>query len=352
MKKSFAMMLMLALFISLPLVSAQTEVDQKVMKKIDSLMEKVGKAMEKKDGQKAGKLIDEVLSLKADYAPALHQKARLFYGQDQAQAITLLQQAVAADSSYMPAVKELAALYYQQAGKVQGDLVAQADLYEKALGVNNLEIAEKGLYVECLFNAGALRYQQKNMDKAIPLFEKLSAMKDPVNDKQKNTVRLSNYMLGMAYIQAKKTVEAQASLKKYIELSSALTDDPYLPVARFILAESMMNDLEAQVKEINKDEKEEKTARIAAAAAARVEVVDCFEKAMAQKPELAESVKMYLGNYHYLSGDLAKAIEYYEALTRDYPSSEQIVSYQNFLKELKADKEFRDKEASKKGKKK
>ncbi len=352
MKKSFALVLMLALFISVPLLSAQSENDQKVMKKIESLMEKVGKAMEKKEGQKAMKLIDEVLTLKADYVPAIYQKARLFYGQDQAQAISLLEQAVEVDGNYLQAVKDLAAMYYQQAGKAQNDAGAQADLYEKAAAVANLENAEKGLYVECLFNAGALRYQQKKMDQAIPLFEKLTAIQNPATDKQKNTIRLANYMLGMAYVQTQKTDKAQATLKQFIELSSALTDDPYLPVARFILAESLMNDLEAKVKVINKDEKEEKTSRIAALAATRTEVVELLEKAMAQKPEIAESAQMYLGNYYYLAGDLAKAIGYYETLTRDFATSDQIGSYQTFLKELKADKEFRDKEANKKGKKK
>ncbi len=340
MKKLFVLALTLSLLFSVSLLSAQTEPDQKTMAKITATMEKVNKAMEKKDGEKAMKLIEEILKLKADYSPALYQKARFFYGKDPAQAIALLEQAVKADPSNAQAVKDLAAMHYQNAGKVpQGDLAAAAEEYRKASDVPNLQTVEKGLYVECLFNAGALNYQQGKIDAAVPFFEKLTAIADPTSDNQKKSIRLAHYMLGMAHYQAKRMVPAQDSLKNYIVLSEAIADDAYLPIARFILADLLMNDLNAQALKINQDQKEEKTSRIAALAATRPEVVDYLQKAMAAKPDIAETAHMHLGNYFYLSGNADKAIEEYENLIRDFSASEQLPVYQNFLKEMKAEKE-------------
>jgi hypothetical protein len=338
--------MILLLVLALPQLSAQTEPDAKTLAKINSLMEKVDKAIEKKDGQKAMKLVEEVLVLKADHAPALHQKARFLYGSDPAQTLSLLEQAVVADSSYLGAVKDLAALHYQNAQKLQQtDMNAAAAEYEKAALVKNLESVDKGLMIESLFNSGALRFQAKDLKSAIPVFEKLSSITEPANDKQKNVIRLSFYMLGMAYIQNDQVEPAQKVLKKYIELSSDQPEDAYLPVARFILAESLMTELNARVEQINRDEKEDKVTRIAAIAATRSEIVDYLEKAMAQKPEISESARMYLGNYNYIAGNIDKAIELYEALISDFASSDQIGSYQTFLKEIKEEKSNREKAA-------
>lgn len=353
MKKLCAVTLMFSLIIFAPFLSAKTEVDQKTMAKIGSLMEKVDKALGKKNDEKAMKLIDEVLQLQADYSPALYQKARMFYGKDQAMAISLLEQAVSSDNSCLPAVKDLAAIHYQNARKVsQGEPATAAAHFEKAAAVSNIETAEKGLYIESLFNAGTLRYQQGNFAAAIPLFEKLTGITETANDMQKNTVRLSYYMLGMAYAQTQKAEPVQKALSRYIELSAALPNDAYLPVARFILAESLMSDLNAMVEKINQDEKEDKIGRIAALAKTKPEIVNLLETAMAQKPEIAESARMYLGNYNFLAGNIDKAIEIYEALTRDFASSEQIGAYQNFLKGIRVEKENRAKAAGKTNKKK
>lgn len=346
MKRFIMMTMILLLVVALPQLSAQNEPDAKTLAKINSLMEKVGKAMEKKDGPKAMKLIDEVLVLKADHAPALHQKARFFYGTDPAQAMSLLEQAVVADSSYAGAVKDLAAMHYQNAQKLQqSDMNAAAAEYEKAALVKNLDVVEKGLMIEALFNAGALRFQAKDMKSAIPVFETLSKITEPANDKQKNVIRLSFYMLGMAYVQSEQAEPAQKALRQYIELSKDLPEDAYLPVARFILAESLMADLNAKAEQINRDQKEEKTARIAALAAAHTDIVDLLENAVSQKPEIAESARMHLGNFSYLSGNLDKAIEQYEALIKDFPASEQLAAYQSFLKDIKSVKAEQEKQA-------
>jgi tetratricopeptide (TPR) repeat protein len=106
-----------------------------------------------------------------------------------------------------------------------------------------------------------------------------------------------------------------------------------------------MTELNARVEQINRDEKEDKVTRIAAIAATRSEIVDYLEKAMAQKPEISESARMYLGNYNYIAGNIDKAIELYEALISDFASSDQIGSYQTFLKEIKEEKSNREKAA-------
>ena len=352
MKKIVLLSMILVLMLSFVLYSAQGETDPKTMTKIEKLMEKVAKAMEKKDAPAALKIIDEVLELKGDYMPALHQKARFFYGQDPDQAIALLNQALSADAAYLPAVKDLATLHYRNAQKLQqSDPSAAAAAYEKAASIDRLESAEKGLLAETLFNAGALYYQQRNLEKAIAQFEHLTALKELQNEKQQNAVRLAHYMLGMAQVQHEQVEDAQKNLSRYIELSKDTAGDLYLPVARFILAETMMNELNAQAEAINRDQKENKGERIAALAATRPEVVSLLEQAMAEKPDIAESARMYLGNYQYLSGNVDQAIACYEALIKDFSASEQLGVYQNFLKEIKGEKERRQQEAKNKGKK-
>ncbi len=342
MKKIFLLTLILVLLFSFTQLSAGNETDQKTMTKIGKLMEKVGKAMEKKDGQTAMKFIEEVLELKSDYAPALHQKARFFYVQDQAQAITLLEQAMSADENYLPAVKELAILYFQNAQKLQQtDPQAGAAMFEQVAAVQNLEMAEKGLLIESLFNAGAIHYQLQNMKGALPVFERLTGITELADDKQKNVIRLGHYMLGMAYVQSEQAVPAQNALREYITLSADMTEDVYLPVARFILAELIMTELNDLVGKINQDQQEEKTSRIAALAATKAEVVDLFGHVMTVKtvkPEITEAARMNLGNYYYMAADLDKAIAEYETLIRDFASSEQIAAYQAFLTELKAER--------------
>jgi len=352
MKKIILLTLILVLMLGFTHLFAQSETDQKTLDKMDKLMEKVGKAIEKKDGKTAMKLIEEVLILKQDYAPALHQKARFFYSQDQAQAITLLERAVVSDNAYLPAVKDLASLHFQNAQKLQQtDPAAAAISFEKAALVKNLENAEKGMMIEALFNSGALQYQQKQLEKAIQIFDKLTRM-DSSHDRQKNLLRLSFYMLGMAYVQSEQAPAAQAALRKYIDLSGELVDDTYLPIARFILAESLMNDLSEQVKKINVDQMEDKASRIAALTSDRTEIIELLEKAMAQKPELTENVRMNLGNFYYMAGNVDQAIDIYEGLIRDFTTSDQRSVYENFLKDIKTEKENKAKALKKSSQKK
>ncbi len=352
MKKISALALMFVLFVLLPL-SAQTPPDPKTLTRIESLLAKAGKAADKKDVDKALDLIDKALQLKADYAPALFQKARLLGGRDRAQAVSLLEQAVGADSSFLPAVKALALTHYQDARQVAAnDFAAAAGHYEQAAAVNNLVAADQGLYVESLFNAGTLRFQAGDVKAAVPHFEKLTALPEPANDEQKNTVRLSHYMLGMAQEKGGHIEPAQQAFRRFIELSAALPQDPFLPVARFLLAESLMNELNAKVEKINQDAEPDKAVRIAALAREKVEIVDLLAGAMAQKPEIVEASRMYLGNYHYLAGNVDKAIETYETLIRDFAASDQIGSYQDFLKGIKAEKAKQVQAAGKSSKKK
>jgi len=337
MKCKWLVSLALVGLISVSALSAQNADDPKTVKKIAKLMEKAAAALEKKDGRKALENLDEVLSLHPNYAPALHQKARLTFGQDPAAAQEMLEKAVETDPNYAGAINDLARLLYQSARKAQQENADTAQgLFLRAAHVTNLQNVEKGLMINALFQAAALSHQKQDFESSAKILEELIAVPG-AQAADENSYRLAYYMLGVSYAQRNQQAKSVSNLRQYIALAEKVENDPYLPLSRYLVADALMQELNAKVDAIKADKEQEKRERIAAAAAACTEIKPLLEQALAGKPDL-EDARMGLGNYAYLAGNLDEAIQIYEGLLKDFPQSANVSAYQSFLSDIRKEK--------------
>ncbi len=321
-------------------LGAQEKLPKPATKEAAKLMDKAQKAITAKDLDGAIALYAEVQKLEPAYAPAFVAAAMAYrLKQDDENALSFLEKATQADPGYARGVDAYAQLLSEKGRQmsVQGKPDAALPYFTRLTAIPGLETTRKPVFIDGVFNLGISAFQARQFAASVEAFTKLMAVPD-IAVAAKPSFVLAHYMMGFNLSLLDKPEEANAYLRKYVELVGTEPANNFAPVAQYMIAKNEYALLDKEVVKLraNKEETDVK-AKVKALAAGYANIPELLGKAIAAKPDL-EDAYLVLGNFQYLAGDLDQAIASYKTLLEKFSGSAGKAEYESFLKKLEVEK--------------
>lgn len=369
-KKTIILLVVFSLIGLVP-VMLDAAKEKPVSKEAQKKIKEADKAMKANDFDKAEALWQEIIEIEPEVAAAYFGLAFIQRSRNQIDdAVENFAKVLSLKPDYQNALENFNDTLYREAGKMmQTGKAAKSNEFLLQLLNHPLNTdLPADLLIDVNYKVGANYFSLRKYAESLEYMKKVEAAgADQPNYREYYVNAI--YINGLNHGALKNVAEANEYLKKFIELHAGQTDNPFLPLANYILAsvnfealkeetdkfDKKLEDVNTEIDKLNQDTrirprdreakanelKEKintiKKEKIAVAKAGEAGIMPYARRAVELKDDLVDAW-VIIGNFQYLCHDLDAALETYKNLIAKFPNADDINAYKAFLRDIEKEK--------------